>query len=232
MLGTGVNRLLFPRLRFVQQDTMTTQGATRTRPVELYRLDWTAFDNSLKERHDRRLEKHHPGVFVPFISGLPPLYDGYVQGYHFALDNYYIDEIRRCARQADSEWTTQRAFDTMIRDLCLEPAIAYVMVAFKLLADCIYDPDTQYFSRCPDRYYAAHAMAHKFWHHQTGRGVVDCNARIPELRARIAGGRLDEDTAKSLSAFLDALDAHYKTYKTTYAPLYESRQVSINEDVQ
>ena len=227
MLGTS-NNLVFPRLRFVADSHIVRKGERR-QAVEIFKLDWQQFDERLRAKHDKWLTDHHGGEGTPFMSGLPSLYDGLVYEYRFALSPYYFDEIRRCACQAAYEWTTQRRFDTVIRDLCLKPAIAYVMVAFELLADCIYDPDTKNFSRKPDRYFAANMMTHKFWCHQTGRGVVETHAGIPELRRRLERHfqRKNTELAEPLDAFLVALDAHREAYTIAYREAHVSESADV-----
>ena len=57
--------------------------------------------------------------------------------------------------------------------------------ALWLLADCAYDPENKYYIKTPTKIILPHAMAWKFWQHQTGRGLLWGKARMDDLDNRI-----------------------------------------------
>ena len=144
----------FPRL--VHHAEATLKGALR---IQLYKLDW----------HKK------PG-------GLPEQYDSIIKDMVFHLDGKYLAEIHHCCQMALIERGKQRPFDTMIRDVCQEPVHGYVFVAFRLMCDCIFDEERHYY-REHDwvRRISWHAMLYKFWHGQTGGGLLWDRAKMEEL---------------------------------------------------
>lgn len=123
-----------------------------------YKLNWTGF------------------------HALPEPYEQQVQDLVFELNgrqaDSYIEEIQRVRNNAIYEWGLQRGrFDTSIREMCLEPAITFTQVYFKLLWDCVADK-TLWRSQLWLRY----ALIYKMWLGQTGGGCVFRNAGLHELK--------------------------------------------------
>ncbi len=147
-------------------------GAIST-PVHLYKLDWESFEKKKKDRFNDDMA---------WIDPLPNEYMKTLNDLVFCLRKDYLSEIRYCTRMAFLEWGKQRHFDTVIREVCLEPAQAYVRVAFKLICDCPFDEEKHYY-REHDwvRRIAVHAMLYRFWHGQTGRGLLWRNAEMDRL---------------------------------------------------
>lgn len=167
--------LLFPRFS-PQGEVSFKSWSDSQKTTDTYKLDWDTIDNIKKERYNRNINKESP-----YPGTLPELYDNWVKNMIFAIPNTYKAEIRRCTHLALLEWGTNRPFDTMIREICLEPAISYIYVSFRLIADCLYDKEANYFYRGEDKAYATQAMLYKFWSFQTGSGLIKKHARFENL---------------------------------------------------
>lgn len=199
-------------------------------PRSVYRLDWSAQETA---------KKHMPppydsidGRVTPSLSeydgnseraqqwlpALPPRYDNFVKGLTFAINPKYFSEIRRMATMSHMEWTMERPFDTMIRDICLRPAIEYIFTAFRLLSDCVVDLGRQRWYRGNDAILIPYAMAYKFWRNQTGYGLVMDHAMIPELQHRLPW--LSESTRMEVEEFLKVLEEHQELIAIRHDKLY------------
>jgi hypothetical protein len=179
--------LLFPNLNFQSEAQFKSwspdgpdfkRASNSGKTTSIFKLDWGAVD---KIKEDRWLKDIAKTSDSKFPGTLPQKYDSWVKGMLFALPENYLSEIRRCARLAQTEWGTGRGFDTMIREICLQPAVEYAYVAFRLMADCLYDASTNYFYRGPDKGIATQALLYKFWSFQTGRGLVRSNSGFDKL---------------------------------------------------
>jgi len=200
MIGR-INSLLFPRLVYIRDAKKFKSEAPY---VGIYRLDWSGMENILKEKHDKRndgrrkayksgysngktpeAETVEPVKPYDFFPALPEKYIEYTDNLQFALTSNYRKEIIRNAKMASEEWGYERGFDTCVREYCLKSAETYVEIAFYLMADCIYDPKTNYFGRNSGKRIALNAMLYRFWFHQTGWGLIWDRANIPELEKLI-----------------------------------------------
>jgi hypothetical protein len=180
MLGQR-NYLLFPTIKFVQEKNN----------VDIYKLDWRKFDGTLQKRHEKMRIK------APYKKALPKQYENLLGNALFALDQTYINEIQRNTKRAIIEWNTERNLDSRIRDICLDPAIAHVGVAFELLNDCLYNSNTVFLY---------HAMIYKFWCHQTGGALPKHHAKLKQLRERVENYPKKEQT--EIVEFLTAVKKH------------------------
>ena len=137
MLGTNTkSSLLFPKLRFQKMTEISGQGWNKE--IAIYSLDWKWVDAQKEKLFNIWKENHHPDKRVWYVQPLPDPYNSLVNDLRFAIDGKYLREINRTAHNAYFEWNLQRSFDTVIRELCLEPAISYTQVTFRLLTDCLY----------------------------------------------------------------------------------------------
>lgn len=71
--------------------------------------------------------------------------------------------------------------NTMIREVCLRPAIEFVWCSFYLLCDCVYDKETNYFCRKDRTKISRYILSYRFWCHQTGRGLLEDHAHFEKL---------------------------------------------------
>ena len=143
----GINSLLFPRLDFIgdvedgRKDSDVWYG--------LYRLDWkwvedrkrkdkekqhnvrvTREEAEQKKGHnDSEMLKEHEKEFK-FKIPLPQKWMDWVDSLRFKLSYNYLEELRRNAFNAVTEWSLERHFDTMVRQKCLNVAEAQGQVAF------------------------------------------------------------------------------------------------------
>jgi len=173
------NSLLFPRFVFQEEVTL------RDSKVPFYKLHWDEIDKIRRERFVKSIADGVEGIPVenlyPFTT-LPHPYNKWVKDMTFAISNTYMEEIRRYARLGIFEWSRHKPIsDTMIRDICLEPAIQYIYVAFRLIVDCMYDKKVQYYYRGPDKAYAPQALLYKFWSFQTGSGLIKDHAQFRRI---------------------------------------------------
>jgi hypothetical protein len=222
MLSLSSPRCLqFPSLVHVGE-TQFSAWQEKGKSTTLYRLDWSRLDS---EREQHWLKSHAKNqiqtsdqtfVLAEYPGSLPEPYDTWVKNMIFSVPRSYVDEIHRVCRMASIEWATERHFDTMIRDICLEPAIAYTYVGFRLLSDCLYDSKTAFFYRGNDKTFAPQALLYKFWSGQTGRGLLRSHARFEKI-----SGRLEADVSK----FISVIDEHEKRLEKAYYHSTESGSI-------
>lgn len=217
MLGRASGQgLIFPKLRFLSE----VQIGKHETEACVYSLDWAKKKEIIRERHERWWERHwadsHGKEPPPCLLGLPEPWETWAEALQFALSSEYGREVRRCSQAARFEWSAERHFDTVIREACLKPATAFVETAFMLVADCVYDPETSYFSRDSRRGVVRAALLLKFWIGETGRGLYLRNAGIWRLEENLAkeslGHRSDEERAET-SAFVSAVREHLASYE-------------------
>lgn len=170
-------KLIFPTLKHegeVSFDKGNRTGARKN--TSIFSLDWSKKEPKLQETIPNAM-KH-----ITF-KDLPDKWDEYVKSRIFAIPVNYLDEIHHHSQQAASEWNrSPLSFDTMMRDICISPAKGHVTAAFKLLWDCVYDVETEYYSRnFLDQLTLDHLMIYKFWSGQTGRGLLWKNAEMDEI---------------------------------------------------
>lgn len=205
--------LLFPSLRRFGETTFKSwQDSQKT--TDLYTLCWDDVDKFKKEK----FQEHSLTSSQVFPGTLPKEYDDITKSFIFALPRLYIDEIKSQSRIAQTEWSSDYSFDTNIRETCLTPAISHIYVAFSLLADCLYDPITNYFSRLVYKNMAAQMMLYKFWTFQTGRGRVDDHSRLDKLRERLKymkPGENDEATSE-IQKFLKIIKEYEEHLNIVY----------------
>ena len=181
MLGLQ-HSLDFPKLVYVKDVNFKSRSETdESKSSQLYRLDWTSFDRKQKEKFEKWRDENWKDHGMEYVPSLPENYDKWMDGLRFAINHSYKNEIYRNTRRSLEEWGIKRSFDTVIREMCLKPAEMHVEVAFKLIADCMYDEDTNYFYRGSARAILSHALLYRFWFHQTGRGLVKVKAEWDKL---------------------------------------------------
>ena len=213
--------LLFPSLVRCGETSFKLGGSQGT--TTLYRLDWSRAD-AAREASWVKWAGNGPSTsdstffLCKYHGTLPKKYDDWVKDMIFAVPQNYYDEIHRTARQGLIEWSTERHFDTMIREVCLEPAIGYIFTAFRLLADCIYDEKTNFFFRGPDKIIAPQALLYKFWSGQTGGGLVQKHADFDRIRSHLECtctgdeecSKCSDEFSVTIRRFLRAIDEHEK----------------------
>lgn len=198
-----LSNLLFPSLVRKNETTFKAlSNPSMTKTTTVYSLDWSKIDEIKQIRFKEDKLDVFPGT-------LPQEYDIWVKERLFSIPIHYLDEIRNSARKAALEWNTERRFDTLIRDICLEPAISYVYKAFRLLADCSYDQKTNYYDRSNNKCFLHHAMLYKFWVFQTSRGELAYDySKIKSLENWVTEHEEDIDTP-IIRKFISALNDYH-----------------------
>ena len=174
----------FPKLVYDKSVIFKSwSGNGKTRETKLYRLDWSYLDKHVIDYFEQWRQTNNQNC--EFIDALDSKYDKWLKSMRFAIPAHYLAEIRRNAQQGLIEWGLERRFDTCVREHCLKPAESHINIAFYLINDCIYDEDTNYFYRRPDRVVLHSAMLLKFWAEQTGSWVALEKANIFTLEERL-----------------------------------------------
>lgn len=179
-----VHNLYFPEMVCVGETSLKINDE-ESRTLPIYKLDWTEKEIAVGKKHEAWLRKYHPDTKMSIVgfygNELPSPYGSWINEMQYVISPEYKREIRRCAEQALGEWNIKRPFDTSIREMCLGPAIEFVKIAFRLLADCAYDPKTNYYYRKSDKRILSPALLYKFWINQTGGGMTWFHAGLDYL---------------------------------------------------
>lgn len=186
---TKSHPLYFPKLKFIKEGQLVHKdnGGESGRPINIYSLDWSKQEKFIEEKHENWKNKYHPTKKLPFIGQLPKEWEAWIKSLVFAIDDYYLREIRFWTQNALMFWSRRNyaSADTVVREYCLNPAIEMIDVAFFLIGDCVYDMQTQYFSRSSKKYLTNNVMLYKFWAYQTGRGLLWDRANLDALKWRV-----------------------------------------------
>jgi hypothetical protein len=211
--------LLFPSL--VRQGEVNFKSWSSSKETVVFKLDWSKVEEIKKQRHADWLKKSWPDKNIPFFPSAPEPYNSWVESLEFAIPHRYLDEIRRTTHLSLLEWGTERHFDTMIREICLKPAEAYVDVAFRLIADCVYDRKLNYFYKGDDKFLVSRVMLYKFWSYQTGGGLVRHRARLEKTDLSFSCSE-DEERDKIVKTVTDVFDAFEKEKEKAFNVIYEN----------
>jgi len=186
--------LRFPRLDFVRDVEFTHANRQAGKTVALFRLDWSEKDRFHEEHWTKWKALSCPDIKLEFAGKFPEEYETLLQGARFAIPQNYLNEIHRMTQMAVTEWNTERSFDTVIREMCLEPAQKFVECSFELIGDCIYDASTNYYKRGAQKHIITSLMLYRFWQYQTGRGLLEERAQfdwLEKLRERAGKEQLN-----------------------------------------
>jgi len=241
------HKLDFPSLNFVKEGQLIRRKydanddpqeskliSIGSKTVKLYALDWTGFDERRKGKFEkwRNIYIKDPDTYnkLQYIQALPDPYENIFSNLIFALDYKYLNEIHRHTELAYTEWGRSRGFDTMIRDICLDPVATHIWVAFRLLCDCIYDEHIRYWSRndwigrC-----SRHALCYKFWRGQTGGGLVYGKANMQNLDLKNLKycGIGDKSGWKDIQLFHDKILEHEKTLSEATSVWFKETEENV-----
>lgn len=185
MLGLG-GSLRFPHLSWVEAVDIHTNNEK----IPCYTLNWGPLDE----------------IKCPYAVPLPEKYLWMSEG-AFAIRGNYGQAIAHYAQLALIEAAKVSMFglDTMMRETSHKVSEQAVFTAFRLLADCDYDPKTQYWSRAPERLILPYLLAWRFWQKQTGRGLLWEKAKIPELIHRMDRSNWSKKEKALIEDFLDTI---------------------------
>jgi len=220
---------VFPHLIYLKDVNFKKAGPPGSKgkdtTTSLYRLDWENLDLFKQQKHAEWNKTQWPNSIVSIDFKLDSYYEDLLQSLRFALPHHYLDEIHEHTQKTVSEWSKERRFDTVIREMCLQPAIEHARVAFGLVCDCVFDEKTNYYLRADNKYILVHLLLYRFWMGQTGRGCVQRHAEFPWLKERLERLRNTPETLHEFTAlekFIKAID----DYETKLNQCYEKIQMS------
>jgi len=186
----------------------------RFKKTRLYKLDWSQAENYKEDKYYKWAKERD--IKAKYTGELPVKYDEWLKNITFAIPEHYMYRIKDFSQKANFGWCDKYPYDTSIRELCLKPAISYVEVAFKLIADCPYNEETNYFYRGDDRILIAHAALYKFWSFQTGRGCVEDHADFRRLEYIVKKGMAKPEFKTMVRKFLSAIKRYQKRLEKMY----------------
>ncbi len=181
-----------PKLIRLDKTAQFDRPSANKKDLELYKLDWDSVDEYKNKQHAEWIygwkDKLPPDFKDRPPPTLPQHYDVIVKNIVYAVPVNYLREVWHFTSLYVSEWNRERSFDTTIREMCYQPAIAAINCAFKLLDDCIYDVDKRNWFRssiCGDgkinKLALRHLTLYKYWRQFTGDGLVWGHAELNEL---------------------------------------------------
>jgi hypothetical protein len=212
---------VFPRLVFLKEVTFNKKSGNKT--SNLYKLDWDDFDAAMLEEHKKWNEQYWPNQVIPIVQKFDPYYESILQSLRFAVPTHYLDEIHRVSEASMSEFHKERHFDTVMREVSYKPAISFVEVAFRLLCDCAYDEETNYYYRANNKYLLPHLLLFRFWQHQTGSACITEHADFQTLEGKLKF--LNESIADYDLVFeeKEALEKFLSTFKSQVERVQQCR---------
>ena len=203
----------YPEFKFIE--TNNKFGPKSSIGYNIYQIDWSACH--------KRWFKY--GYDVP---PLPLEYIDQVTNLEFALNDSYRRQINVSFMSAQQVWSINYPFDTMIREICYEPAVAHIWVGFRLLADCIYNRDENYFCRSDGNQIAQYLMPYLFWFGQTGYGLLEDHSHLDRLRDNLkyhlSLGSIKQSFCKEylevVQTFFEKFDPQMEKIKEAHAKKY------------
>lgn len=192
----NTSKLFFPKIEF-EKSAELSHNSGDNKIVNLYRLDWTH-----KER------KCNNGK-----SELPFRYEDKIKNLRFAITDGYLQEIRRTSWASVEELNMMRSVDNSLRHIYLKTTVSYVSVAFRLISDSIFDIETNFYYRQPDKIVIPHLLLYKFWKNQrqVPNSMIMDYTEIPELMTIASNEELTDEQQKSINEFLSFFNEDIKT---------------------
>ena len=226
MLDMSTKAISFPCL--VKEDAGShLSHPTRERPFALYTIDWEQFDQKKEDDFYKWIAQYHPTSKGQYIEGIPQKYNEIFSNLVFGLDEEHLNEIHHCIRMAYVEWSRKRHFDTVISEICSEPAISYIYVAFRLLCDNIFDVHKKEFVYgrwVEDASY--HVLLYKFWHRQTGRGILWNRSKMERIEW-LANDcpSVSHQNKEQLKNLITDMKAHYKLIDDNIVRIVNAKRI-------
>jgi hypothetical protein len=208
MLGIH-DALVFPRIVLVERDLLEERGVNKIYETRLYRVDWDKFDLILAKKVDRvhSLNKI-AGIQTPYIQVLPEDYEQKIRDARFIINEPTLKEINRNCYMAALE-ADRIDFNKYVIDDYYRIVYAYIRVVFKQISDCLYDPDSNYYSR--DRVRKSilrYSMLYKFWGHQIGFAMLWKFSGLKELDDQLNSESVNHNLEEAEKRKLDREKAH------------------------
>lgn len=192
----NTSKLFFPKIEF-DKSIEVNHNSGDNKIVNLYYLDWTH-----KER------KCNDGE-----SELPFRFEEQIKNLRFAISDGYLKEIRRTSWASVEELNMMRSVDSAMRFLYLKPAVAYVSVSFRLLSDSLFDMETNFYYRQPNKIILPHLLLYKFWKNQrqVPSSLIMDYTEIPELMTLTSNEALSDAQVQEINGFLEFFNEDIKT---------------------
>lgn len=192
MFGSGRVSLEYPRLIFKEKVKVKHKENPFT--SNKYVLDWSrleekklrkfkdfCYKNGVDTEGDEltatgsAADRIYPGTAPKDTVGLTSKLE-------FVLSNRYLNQIKYNVLQAHYNYSfIDGGFDTMIREYCYKPSESHIQVAFFLLADCVFNNETEYFDRSFPTGLIASKLLCRFWSFQIGYGWLRQRCLVNEL---------------------------------------------------
>lgn len=181
-------------------------------------------DNDLNFRSLYRLD-HWREPAPGDLPQLPEKYQKFLDSQVYAITAQYMQEITRTAAMGQLERNIERPFDTAVRDFCTEPSRAFFEVSFRLIADCVYDPQTGKRPQDPLRFMLPQMMLYRLWQYQTGSGLPWFFSGLAEMETRQSeSGMMDLRSHQSCHVeFLADMKAHDEAIRSQHAAFAKAR---------
>lgn len=227
-----LNHPIFPSLIRHDDVSFGSWSSDSSKTTAVYTIDWNKLDKYKYERFVEDAKRHSMPDRYQFPGTLPEPYDSWVKGLEFSIPVRYLEEIRYNARMAQMIYCSPHPFDTMIREICCEPAIAHVFVAFRLIADCVYDRKKNYFYRGDDKILVPQALLYKFWSHQTGDGLIRDHAWFRRIEWLLDDKHTqdpgNDSATREVQKFITAIDG----FQEKLSKLHEIRCADISPTIE
>lgn len=185
--------------------------------IGLFKLDWNIIDKmKFKEFHNFCISWNIDDIEeiydrFPQVTSFNNLYK--TDGMRFIINNDYLKQIRNNVLQAyNNEVNINVNNDTMIRDYCKKATEINIQIAFFLLADCLYDEKSNYFSRTDPIRLVTSSLLWRYWSFKTGRGLLRERCLINDLERNYENIFKNENILKYIQDFDDWLEKLNKAY--------------------
>jgi hypothetical protein len=222
--------LLFPSLTHLED--VSFKNMPTGLKTGVFKLDWAKTDEIKLDRWKEQFPCSPAPV--PFCGTLPNDLMSWVDSMRFALSEDYLQEIRHCSMKAAKEWDRKRPVAKHGVDPAVGPTISYVDSAFQLLSDCLFDPETHFYSRSGLKLVAPYVLSHRFWAYQTPPRDAKAWVNLHELSLLLAGLKTD-DTQTYLfgTKIIQSLQNHSKNLEETqYRNKKEEARPAINMNLE
>jgi hypothetical protein len=197
--------LLFPTLVYLED--IKFKNLPSNLKTSVYKLDWAKIEEIklnqwLKQRPDKL-------SITSFCGTIPDSIKTWIDNMQFVLSEEYLQEIRHCSMKSVEEWDRKRPPAKHGLDPAIAPAISYIDTAFHLLADCLYDPETKFYSRSGIKMIAPYTLLYRFWAHQTEYWNITQWTNLPTF-FQLLGCNKDQETLLFGTAVYEDLQKHLK----------------------
>jgi hypothetical protein len=144
-------------------------------------LDWTGVDSIKKERW-LKTRPCQPSYQI-FPGTIPEEHSKWVNELQYSIPQDLLEEIRHCSLRAEEEWGRRKPETRWEPIPTRGPAASYVFSAFTLVADCLYNPETDNYSRDDKKILVPNILAYRFWSFQTKPDNLALYSGLFDLKA-------------------------------------------------